>query len=437
MGSVENPYGSLAEVEAEASCEKIIGLWSETALDGGILLKPGQSLEGKHGPKGAYPVITNSSAALNNGAGVSLTSDNSIKHLHIKDTWYAGVGGQISGKLSIHKARVTGAGQVGEPSGVNGITSAWPNVFIAIVADSDISIKDSEFGGSDGSGIMIYPLNGHSKIEMDKVDVKDVGDLTGDGWTWTPGIGVQMLNMASVDITIKNSSVENIGRGYSNSDGLALLNYGGGDLVAKVDGYSYQNPSGVGGGSATGIEIGLIHGLQGSFTATVSNSIIEDSNSCGIQVVDLASYGGNTLDVTLEGNLVVNNVMGVCAWQDETILSDFSLGMRDNAIFDSTYFGVWLEIWGPISTYNALLEGNTIANSGDIGLYVERYQNSTGSYNIDAGLGALGSAGENRIIGSGVDDVFSWNMDVTAANKWWGRETGPSSIQALEGHSGT
>ena len=203
--------------------------------------------------------------------------------------------------------------------------------------------------------------------------------------------------------------------------------------MAEIDGYSYINPDGEGGGSATGLEIGLLGSVGGSFTGSVRNSVIEGSSSCGIQVLDLGGVGGNTFEVTLQDNLLIGNTHGVCGWQVATPFSDYSLNMLDNAVFDSKYAGIFLALGGPISTFDVFMEGNTVANSGDIGQVFYRFNNFAGSYNVDAGLGALGSSGENRITGSGADDLVSFGMDVTAANNWWGSATGPSSIQALNG----
>ena len=60
------------------------------------------------------------------------------------------------------------------------------------------------------------------------------------------------------------------------------------------------------------MEIGLFDGVGGSFRATVKNSVIEDSNSCGIQVLDQGDTGGSTFDVTLQDNLMIGNGIGVC-----------------------------------------------------------------------------------------------------------------------------
>ncbi len=62
------------------------------------------------------------------------------------------------------------------------------------------------------------------------------------------------------------------------------------------------------------------------------------------------------------------------------------------------------------------VEGNTIVNSGEIGFYTYRFADFSEPYNIDAGLGALNSSGQNRITGSAIHDVLSEGLDVSAAN---------------------
>jgi hypothetical protein len=52
---------------------------------------------------------------------------------------------------------------------------------------------------------------------------------------------------------------------------------------------------------------------------------------------------------------------------------------------------------------------------------------------LDAGLGDLGSAGQNRIIGTVGTDILSDGMPVSAANNWWGSESGPGSVVELNG----
>lgn len=435
LGSAKNPYGSLAAVEADLACDKIIVRWSEFALDGGIVLRPGQMLEGDRGPNGELPVLTNSSEFTNGGFGVTVAADNVIRHMHVLNTWASGVGGLYSGSLTIQKSRVSGSGQSGDFTTVPGLTNnAWPNVLVGAIADSQLSIKESSFGDSDGAAIWASVQNGFSDVLIDRVNVSNQGDLTADGFTASPGIFVLTEGPGSAHVEVRKTTVSDIGEGFSNSDGLLLINTGFGDYTAEISEYSYDNPDGDGGRSATGMEIGVLHALGGTFNATVKDSVIDGSNACGIQVVDLVTEtGGNSVQVVLENNQITNSFIGVCGWQDDTPNSEFDLTLLDNQIHSSTLYGVFLFLFGPNLTYDAFLQGNSIIDSGDAGLLFVRQLHDAGSYKVDAGLGALGSEGNNRIINSGVDDVLSLGMDAAAANNWWGSPAGPASVVELEG----
>jgi hypothetical protein len=52
---------------------------------------------------------------------------------------------------------------------------------------------------------------------------------------------------------------------------------------------------------------------------------------------------------------------------------------------------------------------------------------------MDAGGGGLGSAGQNRIIGSGGADISVDAIDVTAEHNWWGSATGPAAVFEVNG----
>jgi len=430
---------ALASVASTSWADKTINCYVSGDTSGNNTNKPIGGSKNPYGSLAAVqaPIITNSSPASNGGLGVNLSSDNVIKHVHIKDTWASGVFGLHFGKLTIQNSHVTGAGQSGTflplPDAEN---MAWPNIFLLSAINTDININHSDFGESIGASLMVVQIGGHGQVQIDTVTVSDQGVLDPDAFMPSQGIGISTHGAASVDVLIKDTSVSDIGGGNSNSDGIYLINSSSGDFVAEIDGYSYINPDGDGGHSATGLEIGLNFAVGGSFTASVKNSVIEGSATCGIQVLDLGGVGGNTLDVKLQDNLLIGNATGVCGWQAHdpgTSLTDFSLDMKGNAIYGSTFVGIDLWVYGPISSFDVLLEGNTVVNSGIIGLWPRLNGNVTGSYNVDAGLGALGSTGQNRIIGSGTYDVLSEGMDVTAANNWWGSATGPSSVLALDG----
>ena len=77
VGSKQNPYGSLAGVQGDPSCDTITIVYSGVVLDGGITLADGQALKGKQGPGKALPIISNTTGS-NGGNGVQLGANNSM-----------------------------------------------------------------------------------------------------------------------------------------------------------------------------------------------------------------------------------------------------------------------------------------------------------------------------------------------------------------------
>ena len=87
---------------------------------------------------------------------------------------------------------------------------------------------------------------------------------------------------------------------------------------------------------------------------------------------------------------------------------------------------------GSTNVFDARIEANTVLNTQGIGLRFARF-GSVNSVQLDAGLGGLGSAGQNRIIGTVGADIWSDGMPVSAANNWWGSASGPASVVELNG----
>ena len=82
--------------------------------------------------------------------------------------------------------------------------------------------------------------------------------------------------------------------------------------------------------------------------------------------------------------------------------------------------------------FDVLVEANTVLNTQGIGLHFSRF-GSVNSVQLDACLGGLGSAGQNRIIGTVGADIWSDGMAVSAANNWWGSASGPATVVELNG----
>lgn len=428
LGSAKNPYDSLAAVAANAQCNEIIVVYSGVTLDGGITLRPGQKLIGEKGPLGSLPVITNGS-----GHGIQLATDNTIKHLHVQNAWHSGIAGQDVGTLKLQDVTITGAGQSNELTSWIGFDVAYPSVLLSSASDSNVEITHSEFGESNGSSIAYAQFFGHGEIELYRVIIRDQGDLAGA--FASPGLAVFSVVNSIVDVSVTDSSVTNIGAGGSNSDGLLLLNMGNGGMNVDINGYSYLNPDGDGGGSATGIEMGNLFGPGGGFfNATVINSTIEGSTSVGIHVVDQQNGGGDTLEVTLENNNLIGNRSGICVCIVDTPDSDVRVTIRDNFVIDSVEFGIYgFYQFGPLAQFAVLMEENTISNNGLAGVYFYKFSATADVENIDAGLGGLDSIGHNRILNSGLFDIISEGVHISAANNWWGSATGPSFVGEFDG----
>jgi hypothetical protein len=89
--SPASPIGSSPGLDAVTKPgDMIILLWSDEPLDGGVALKPGQTLIG-HAESGRKPVITNSNAARNGGSGIVLADDCKVLDVRIERTRTSGV----------------------------------------------------------------------------------------------------------------------------------------------------------------------------------------------------------------------------------------------------------------------------------------------------------------------------------------------------------
>ncbi len=441
QGSEENPYGSLAAVEADTGCDTIIILHSRGVLDGGINLRDGQELKGQIGRSGRLPIISNTTAITNNGHGVQLAANNTITDLHIKDTYNSGVSGGNVGNLSIENSVITRFGQSEALDFLPpGVIVSPPGITLLPADDVKIRISESQLGESNSISIAIIPSAGHADIVIEEVAVRDQGHVAGADNT--PGIVVIGIGASSVDLKVVNTSVSNIGSGDCNCDGMLFLAFASSAMEVLVDGYSYVNPDGDGGGSATGLEIGNFFGLGASFEATVKNSTFQGGTSTAIQIIDQASGNNNFLTVHIHDNEIYDAAFSGIEL-DVGFGASFGtdiLTIENNLIVNAGGSGIVIaSIFEPQNVLNGLLQRNTIINSGFAGLqFVQVLGASAATLNLDAGLGGLGSDGKNRIIGSQQSDIFvdafgAAGFNVSAADNWWGSDAGPATVIELNG----
>ena len=450
LGSNKNPYSSLAEVEADDVCKHIHVLYSDTALDGGITLRDGQKLtgeKGKHGKNSKYiklPIITNSTFATSFGAGVILAKDNEVKHLHFKDTQNSSIVGSFQfqpfgGKQKLDNVLITGANQAGLFDPALGGFNANPSVLLASFEDMDISIKKSDIGQSNVGSIIISSFGGDTDVTIKETNIHDQAQLS-ENYEQSPGIMIIALENSSITASLKNVKVDNIGSEFiSNSDGLLFLNQGTGNMSVEVGGYQFTNPDKGGhSGTSTGIEMGFFGSSGGgTFTAVVKNSTIEGAFAAGIQVLDMFSYGSNTLNVSLQDNEISEiDGSGIQVLAAATPYSNLSVNISNNTVTDSSSSGFLANMWdGPLDSVNIMFEGNTFENSSQFGMYFWLEPSAVvNNLEFDAGLGVLGSNGMNRIINSGID-INADGAHISAGNNWWGSNTGPAAVGEENGGS--
>jgi hypothetical protein len=449
LGSDKIPYSTLAEVVADGICQHIHVLYSDTALDGGIILRDGQKLTGEKGKDGKLPIITNSTFATTFGMGVILAKNNEVKNLHFKDTQNSSIFGSFQiqpfeGKLKLDNVIITGANQAGlfNP-GLGGVT-ANPSVLLVSIENIDISIKKSDIGQSNVGSIIIYSQGGHTDVAIKETNIHDQAQLS-ENHEQSPGITIIAVENSSITASLKKVKVDNIGSEFnSNSDGLVLLNQGTGHMSIEVDEYHFTNPDGGGKiGTSTGIEMGFFDSIGGgSFNGVVTNSVIEDAWFTGIQVLDQLSGGNNTLTAEIRNNKIKNCAEGISGGVVASPNSSMFLDITDNVIDSPKDRGEGRQLGGGISIgayhgdvdiVEAYLENNVIVNAETIGLAFALFNATANSILLDAGLGELGSAGQNSIVDSGVFDISSDGVAVSAAGNWWGSEAGPASINEVNG----
>ena len=444
-GSKHNPYGSLAEVEADEDCNNITVLYSDVALDGGIILKDRQKLDGEEGPDGVLPVITNTTGNAG-GVGILMAQDNQVKSLHVKDTLSSGILGAalfqpFGGNVSLKQLRVTGANQLGAMVPDN--TMALGSIMLVASRDMKAKLDDIYAGEANVPSVVALQLAGHMDIKINQVTVNHQNQLT-QSFEFSPGIYVAPFNDASVDVDVKNTTVSDIGSNFaSNSDGLLLVNFGSGHMTARVDQYEYSNPDGGGWfGSSSGIEVGMVHTPGGgTFEGKITNSRIDGAFATGIQVIDQDSIaGGNTTTVEVSNNEISDVLFGIEAFVNTSPNSSMYVDISDNVVSATPRFGFSEGIFvsaccEPVDNFEAHIEGNTVLDIVGAALTFASGDNPVNNLKLDAGLGSLGSAGQNRIIGTTGADVRVIGVHAVAAGNWWGSDLGPAAI--VEENGGT
>ena len=115
--SPSRPLGSTTAIEgASAPGDIIVLLPSDVAFNGGLALKPGQTLLGQREGQ-SRPAITNRSAVRNSGIGIVLADSVRVWDVRVEDTHASGIYGADVTGLSISRVDVVGANRAASSTG--------------------------------------------------------------------------------------------------------------------------------------------------------------------------------------------------------------------------------------------------------------------------------------------------------------------------------
>lgn len=166
--SQQSPFGSLAEAEAASGlCDSIAVLPGTGVLDGGIVLKDGQTLVGRGADPardldadpgtGSYSLIANTSATERDGHAVTCLGECSIDNIWITAAFHSGVSAvDGAGDVEVNRSRVSNFNTGGDDfragvshtSGVDGALTVTDSV---IESGNSVGILSESFGDGDVS----------------------------------------------------------------------------------------------------------------------------------------------------------------------------------------------------------------------------------------------------------------------------------------------
>lgn len=300
----------------------------------------------------------------------------------------------------------------------------------------------------------------------------------GESFKSVLAIGLQARDSTSLDVTVHGNSQADLGNADdlnfavegADSEGVFLNAVGPARLDATVSDNTYTNTNGWGGFSANGLEMvsmgsgarmnavvrdssfsgapgDLIeHGALGTdsvMTMTLDNVVAERSVGVGNTLVLPFNNG----DCVLAGSLGARNIVRLTV-RDSTFrncrnnglslgsnvvngrgpTTEVSLDLADSTITGNQGANLGVRNFTKLDRLKVKVERTNLSDSKGVGSGIADFSaedlGSTTSADIDLGRGALGSSGENCIVGGTLQaDVVRYR--VAARANWWGQPGGP------------
>lgn len=456
-GRPDTPFNSLADAEANVRGNSTIyvrnGDGAVTNQDTGItitnnrvrLLGAGINLATR---QGTFIEDATTAPKITNTGGDAVVIDGNrieVAGFDIDSPLTDGIFTLDSNRADIHDNIIQNAGN-------NGINTAF-----TANQNRRVTITNNTITGSTLRGITIRSYNGGTINAT----------VTGNTATGNTEEGIRYEVGSSSGSRLNVTSTNNTANTNGGTAGLYGISAGDGRLRVTSDGDTANSNTANGffmltGGTSTGQrviasnttantngQIGLGVDVQDDSTTliTLNDTSTTGNTSDGLNII---SRSDSTANATVTNHASIGNTQqGVDITADGTTTT-LNIDLDNVDVSTSGNSGMFLRARSA-GTINATLANSTIDNNTASGLFIEGastadtnvqvdttditnssvfslnlLDNTTGTYNVDLGGGALGSAGQNRIFTSGNVDVFG-NLNgsaVSAQSNWWGTAAG-------------
>ena len=407
-GTSASPFRMLSDAERASEPGDTIFLIAQNitdVIDGHISLKPGQKLlgmlpDGRVSEDVELRVKLTNSSTQNDGFVVEVSNSNEIAGVHFVNIRNSAITNEKMdfSNTHIHHSTFSGTADdhVEDDRGL-----LYAVTFSASEGvQGNVRVEDSLFLNGFDLGAIYISHSGSSKADY-RFQRNEFYDLGGRPYF------VQTSGQSKVETVILDSSADNIGLGGRNSDSIIPWLMGESEQVMLVQNYHYKNTDQVGNDSNTGMEA-FIFGeprpdpenwcIRCKLSLKIVDSVFEDTVTDSIQ---FTNFGVNS-DLSYEirntrivggdpkqggGAISLNVENGPNSSGRTTLL------VENTDIFDSKGYGFSMNDSGVSDGYSAT---------------------------IDFGGGALGSRGNNRIVGNERGSIRIPPVNMSAGSNWWG-----------------
>lgn len=419
VGTASHPFGSLAQVEsASRAGDTIVVLPATGVLDGGILLKPGQTLRGS-GPSvwtagTTAPRLTNTTTRLS-GDAVRVADGTTVTNVRITGARRGAVHG-----VDVTGVRISGNDVSGQNTGctdgylippfmaptnlpgvgipiANGLQNGWAGIMIDASVRQDLAVSitgNLVHDATCGDGIDVR-LSGTATGTATITDNRIHSLRQGKDFQSVLAIGLQARDSArlrgllhrNTQALLGNPDDLNLAVEGADSEGVFLNAAGPAQLTATITHNTYTNEHGWGGFSANGLEA-VTMGSGARLDVLVQDSSFSGSPG------DVIEHGGLGTDavmtmtlerVTVERSTGIGNTLLLPFNNGDCVLAGslgarntIRLAVRDSVLRHCANNGLSLGSnvvngKGPTAEITATVDGSTITDNRGANIGVRNF----------------------------------------------------------------